>query len=108
MLTGVDLLSFPIRLTRTGRFAAFEQGSDDAANDAITVTLTTLPGERELSPAFGFPDPTFGRFQAQSIQAIVDQYGPPVLITGVSVAPVGDTQQQVSVSFRQKSDAASL
>lgn len=93
-------LSFPFRLLANGAAAAVEQTSDAGMAEKIAQLILTRPGERELVPGFGVPDPVFGGLSAADLRAGVAAYGPPVTITSVTATPQPDgITQAVSVEF---------
>lgn len=56
------LISFPFRFDpHTKGVAPVTVGSDQEAAEAIAMLALTRPGERELCPGFGTPDPAYRR-----------------------------------------------
>lgn len=56
----MQLLAHPFRLAGGGRAATLTDGTDAALADAVVRVVLTRPGELELVPAYGVPDPTWG------------------------------------------------
>ena len=54
----MELLQHPFRLTG-GAAATATDGSDAALADAVVRLCLTRPGELELVPAYGIPDPVW-------------------------------------------------
>lgn len=94
------VLAYPFALTPAGYIAVVEDGSDDADAQAIAALVSTRLGERPLVPAFGVPDPVYGRLEAADVAAGLAQFGPPLTVVDVTTRPSSDTRQLVTVSYR--------
>jgi hypothetical protein len=92
------ILSFPFRLAVDGTVAVVNQGSDQANGEQIGVLLGTIPGERDLQPGFGIPDPAFSGIQPGVVAAQVAMWGPNVKVKTVSAQGTGN-ETDVTVSF---------
>ncbi|QKY79795.1 baseplate wedge protein [Arthrobacter phage Bumble] len=101
------VISFPFRLTATGDVATVERGSDAEVTEAIAVLLLTQPGERPLVPEYGTPDPAYAGLSAGGVQLGLDTYGPEgVLVEGLDLVPVNDTQSEAVVRWSRPSRKA--
>jgi uncharacterized protein len=85
-------LGFPLRVDRQGA-VALVSGSDDI-NEAITLILSTAPGERPMRPLFGcgihdyvfesIDAYTIGRLERE-IRIALDRWEPRIEVAGISV-----------------------
>jgi hypothetical protein len=81
------LLSHPFRLTPAGDVATVEDGTEDAAAEALAVLVLTRKGVRELNVA-------------ELAVGLID-YGPPgVTIDNVAVTYPSDTLERVELTIR--------
>jgi len=96
----VQLLAHPFRLTG-GRAATVTDGSDAALADAVVRIVLTRPGELELVPAYGIPDPVWepsgaaGAVDVARVNACLATFGPAATVTLASVTrsgPGGNTE----------------
>lgn len=103
-------LAFPLVLDRRGAIA-LAHGEDDVAQ-AITIILSTAPGERPMRPEFGCTvhDYVFDRFDAETIgridhavRAALDRWEPRVTVTDVELERVDESLVTISVVYRLKS-----
>lgn len=95
----VRVLSFPIRLDRTGAIAGVEQGSDVWIEECIAQAMLTQPGERDLVPAFGVDDPAFALFQVAALQRHLADFGPEITVTSAEVQESTDGKERVVIDW---------
>lgn len=95
----VAVLSFPLRVTPNGQFATVEQDSEDQSAELLAALVLTRPGERDLVPGFGVPDPTFVGIDEAAIEGAAAVFGPDVTITDVAVEVTGPGSQDVTIEF---------
>ena len=103
-------LAFPLDLDRRGSIA-LAHDEDDVAQ-AITIILSTAPGERPMRPEFGCTvhDHVFDRLDAETIgridhavRAALDRWEPRVTVESVEVDQVDETLVTIIVDYRLKS-----
>ncbi|HVL33899.1 MAG TPA: hypothetical protein VM600_10005 [Actinomycetota bacterium] len=95
-----NVLSYPFRLTPDGRHAVVvQQDSDVDYAEQLAQIVLTRPGERELAPDFGVPDPAFGSLDVSDVVAVVQVHGPPVTIHDLTREERSDTIEEVLISF---------
>jgi len=95
------LLSHPFRLTPGGDVATVEDGTEDAAAEALAVLVLTRKGERELVPDFGVTDPTAQGLNLAELAVGLIDYGPSgVTVEEVTVTYPTDTLERVELTIR--------
>lgn len=99
MPTVAAVLSFPFRVTASGAAATVEQDSDEQKADLLAALILTRPGERDLVPGFGVPDPTFVGIDVAAVEGAAAVFGPDVTITDVQVTVTGPGSQDVLIEF---------
>lgn len=92
-------ISFPFRVTSTGRVATVAAGSVEQQQELLAKLLLVRPGERHLAPEYGLDDPAFGGFADVGLADAVRTFGPDVDLQAVEVTPVGDSAERVVVRF---------
>jgi hypothetical protein len=95
----VAVLSYPFRITPAGSVATVEQDSDDQKEELLAAIVLTRPGERDLVPGFGVPDPTFNGIDVAAVEGATTVFGPEVTITNVDVVVTSPASQDVTVEF---------
>lgn len=94
------LLSYPFRLTNAGDVATVEDGTEDAAAEALAVLILTRKGERSLVPDFGVTDPAFRNLNLAEVAVGLTDYGPDgVTLEDVSVTYPSDTLERVELTI---------
>lgn len=94
------LLSHPFRLTQAGDVATVEDGTEDAAAEALAVLVLTRKGERELVPDFGISDPIAQGLNLAEVAVGVLDYGPAgVTVEDVTVTYPTDTLERVELTI---------
>lgn len=95
----MNLISHPFRLAPDGSVATVEDGSEEAAAEAIAVMVLTRKGERDLVPDFGVTDPTFDGLSLAELQAGLADYGPQVDVGSVETTYPSETTERVVLHF---------
>jgi hypothetical protein len=95
----VAVLSYPFRLNASGQAATVEQDSEDQYAELLAALVLTRPGERDLVPGFGIPDPTFVGIDVGALEGAAAVFGPDVTITDVQVTVTGPGSQDVLIGF---------
>jgi hypothetical protein len=95
----VDVLSHPFRIQPNGRAATVEQDSDDQRAELIAAIVLTRPGERQLAPGFGIPDPAFTGIDVAALEGATSVFGPPVSVRDVTITVTGPASQDVTIDF---------
>lgn len=95
----MDLLSFPPRLRPDGTFATVEDGSDDANREAIALLCLTRKGERPLVPDYGITDPVASELDVAELNAALETFGPPLLVTDADVTYPDDRTALVVLNY---------
>ena len=98
----VSVWSFPFRIGGDGAIATVDEGSDQAIEEAIAVAMLTRPGERILVPTFGAVDPAFAGVEAGALQRHCDDFGPEVVITGVTTQVRDSHTEAVTVAWEHR------
>lgn len=94
------LLSHPFRLTPAGDVATVEEGTEDAAAEALAVLILTRKGERELVPDYGISDPIAQGLNLAEVAVGLLDYGPPgVTIEDVTVTYPTDTLERLELTI---------
>jgi len=93
------VLSYPFRIGPNGSAATVEQDSDDHKAEQLAALVMTRPGERDLVPGFGIPDPTFVGIDIAALEGAAAVFGPDVKITEVEVDVTGVNSQDVLIEF---------
>lgn len=96
------LLAHPFGIGPDGHCRTVEPDSDEHYQQLLTVAVTTRPGEREMCLPYGLPDPAFRGVEPEDVQAVVDDFGPPVTIAAVDVRTVSDTEQIANLVWDYK------
>lgn len=104
----VSVWSFPFRPGGDGSVATVEEGSDPAIEEAIAVAMLTRPGERILVPTFGATDPAFVGVEAGALQRHLDDFGPNVVITGITTRQQQPHTEAVTVAWERRDNAGSF
>lgn len=91
-------LSFPFRLTPSGRAAVVEEDTDEENAERIAALVLTRRGERELAPQFGVEDPVFQFPDAADLAAGIALFGPDVEFT-METTYVSDRAARVEITF---------
>lgn len=93
------LLSFPFRLTPAGNVATVEDGTEDAAAEAVAVLALTRKGERTLVPDFGITDPVGQGINLAELTTGLIDFGPDdVTIDDVTVTYPSDTLERIELT----------
>lgn len=93
------LLAHPFRFVG-GRVATVDDGSLADVEQRIAVLLTTLPGERELVPSFGVPDPAFVGDDVHAVNTALVLHGPKVRVDRVAAdTPAGGYTTSVTYYY---------
>lgn len=102
------VLSFPFRFPPAGGPAVtVDDSTEDFIAEQIAILATTRPGERQLVPDFGMPDPAFtGGFDQAMLEAALTEWGTPAQITSVSSVPRDDMVSDVTVGFALSVESA--
>lgn len=94
------LLSYPFRLAPGGEVATVEEGTEDAAAEALAVLCLTRKGERTLVPDFGVTDPTHHRLSLGEVAVGLLDYGPDgVTVEAIEVTYPSDTLERVELTI---------
>lgn len=94
------LLSYPFRLTLAGDVATVEDGTEDAAAEALAVLILTRKGERDLVPDFGISDPVAQGLNLAEVAVGVLDYGPAgVTVEDVTVTYPSDTLERIELTI---------
>lgn len=99
----MDVLAFPFRLDRTGSVATVEQGTTAEHSQLLAVLVTTLLGEREMTPSFGVTDPAFDTIDHAEVAAGIELFGPDVDIQAVDVEYTDNRTQEVRINYADES-----
>lgn len=100
----MQLLAHPFRLTG-GRAATVTDGSDAALADAVARIVLTRPGELELVPAYGIPDPLWepsasaGAVDVARVNAVLATFGPSATVTLASLTRSGPSASTEHVNL---------
>ncbi len=100
----VRLISFPFRLDPTGSVATVEQDGDVEIGEQIALAMLTRPGERIQVPSFGVNDAAFIGFELGILQRHLDDFGPRVEVTTVSVNRTLEGRERAEVSWRRREE----
>ena len=100
----MNLLSHPFRLEASGSVATVEDGTDEAAAEAIAVLVLTRQGERDLVPGYGLPDPTFGDVDVSELNVLLTDYAPGITVTEANVTALTDTTESLEIVFDTTED----
>jgi hypothetical protein len=95
----VAVLSYPFRVGANGQVATVEQGSDEHRAELLAALILTRPGERDLVPGFGVPDPVFAGIDVAAVEGAAAVFGPKVTISDVQVTVTGPGSQDVLIEF---------
>lgn len=98
----VSVWSFPFRVGGDGTIATVVEGSDLAVEEAIAVAMLTRRGERVTVPTFGVDDPAFVGVEAGALQRHLDDFGPGVVITGVTTRRQPRHVEAVTVAWERR------
>lgn len=98
------ILAHPFRLTPAGVVVTHDDSSDEADAQAIAVLISTRIGERPLAPDYGVDDPVGGRLEIAEVAAGLAAYGPPLTITDVTIEPVDDRTEDITVYYTDEAD----
>jgi hypothetical protein len=94
------LLSYPFRLTADGSVATVEEGTEDAAAEAVAVLILTRKGERELVPDYGVTDPAHHSLNLGEVAVGLLDYGPAgVTVESIDVTYPTDTLERVELTI---------
>ena len=94
------LLSYPFRVTPAGDVATVEDGTEDAAAEAVAILCLTRKGERELVPDYGITDPVFRGINLSEVAAGLVDYGPAgVTVDNITVTYPSDTLERVELTI---------
>lgn len=100
----VRLISFPFRLDPTGSVATVEQDGDAEIGEQIALAMLVHPGERIQAPTFGVRDAAFVGFELGALQRHLNDFGPQVEVTTVSVDRAASTTERVEISWRRRDE----
>jgi len=103
-MPAVRLISFPFRLDPTGSVATVEQDGDVEIGEHIALAMLTRPGERIQVPTFGVKDPAFSGFELGALQRHLDDFGPRVEVTTVSIDGTAEGKERAEVSWRRRDE----
>ena len=95
------LLSHPLRLDGAGSMVTIEQGSPRHAAELAGAVVSTIAGERGLSPRYGIPDPV-GTFPSPDLFAGAIAYCEPdlnVISLEFDVTPAGRVSVRADVGW---------
>lgn len=95
----MNLISHPFRLATNGVVATVEQDSDASRAELIAALVLTRIGERPLSPDFGVTDMVGQGLNEGELTAAVSTFGPDVRLADITITPVGQDTQRVTVTF---------
>lgn len=95
-------MAFPFRLDSTGSVATVEQGSDPEIEQQIVLAMTVRPGERITVPTFGVSDPAFVGFEQGALQRHLDDFGPQIDITTVSIDRTSEGRERVVIDWERR------
>lgn len=99
----VRLISFPFRLDPTGSVATVEQDGDAEIGEQIALAMLVRPGERIQVPTFGVKDPAFVGFEMGALQRHLDDFGPQVDVTTVTINRAASaTAEQVEINWLRR------
>lgn len=94
------LLSHPFRLTAAGDVATVEEGTEDAAAEAVAIICLTRKGERDLVPDFGITDPAHHSLNLGEVAVGLLDYGPAgVTVEAIDVTYPSDTVERVELTI---------
>lgn len=94
-----QMISFPFRKNQNGRIATVEQDSDAHHAEELAVLALSRPGERDLVPDFGIDDPAYETIHQAEVEAQIELFEVPVVITRMDVETVDDTRQNITLTF---------
>jgi hypothetical protein len=100
----VRLISFPFRLDPSGSVATVEQDGDAEIGEQIALAMLVHPGERIQAPTFGVKDPAFVGFEMGALQRHLNDFGPYVDVTTVSIDRTADTRERAEISWRRRDE----
>lgn len=99
----VRLISFPFRLDPAGGVATVEQDSDTEIDEQIALAMLTRPGERIQVPTFGVKDAAFVGFELGALQRHLNDFGPRVDVTTVSIRQDSEIER-VEINWRRQDE----
>lgn len=100
----VRLISFPFRLDLTGSIATVEQDGDVEIGEQIALAMLTRPGERIQVPTFGVKDAAFVGFELGALQRHLNDFGPRVEVTTVSIDQTAEGKERAEISWRRREE----
>jgi hypothetical protein len=100
----VRLISFPFRLDPTGSVATVEQDGDAEIGEHIALAMLTRPAERIQAPTFGVKDVAFIGFELGSLQRHLNDFGPHVEVTTVSIRKTAGDTERAEISWRRRNE----
>lgn len=100
----VRLISFPFRLDPTGSVATVEQDGDAEISEQIALAMLVRPGERIQAPTFGVKDPAFVGFEMGALQRHLNDFGPHVDVTTVSIRQTAESVERAEISWRRRDE----
>lgn len=98
------ILSWPFRLGVDGAIVTVDQDDPQADAEQVAVLLLTRPGERDLVPGFGVPDPTFAALRPAEVNGAAAIFGPPVKITEARIVSDDGATVTAELVFDQVAD----
>jgi hypothetical protein len=98
----VNLISHPFRLAANGAVATVEDGTDEAAAEAVAVVALTIKGERDLVPDFGVTDPSFDVLSVAEVNGTLDDFAYAATVTDATVEPLPAGLERVALTFTQE------
>lgn len=100
----VRLISFPFRLDPTGSVATVEQDGDADIGEQIALAMLTHPGERIQVPTFGVRDAAFIGFEVGALQRHLDDFGPNVEVSSVSLSYTAADKERAEISWIRRDE----
>lgn len=95
-------LQHPMQVGYDGTMATVGANTDEHLTQQVAVIVGTRLGERPMAVGFGVPQPPWSGLFAGDIQVVLDQFGPPILVTDVVASPRDEQTSDYTVTWERQ------
>lgn len=80
-------LKHPMQVGYDGLMATVGENTDEQLTQQVQVIIGTRLGERPMAVGFGVPQLPWAGLHAGDVQAVLDRFGPDIIVTDVTGVP---------------------